>query len=85
MQQSEIINKIGFQQLTCKSPGCSFSVKEIYFIESMTQKTNAINGVTFIRNNGASYYLCPKCNAKNIVTKQGEKIIIEKIISFELA
>jgi len=85
MQQSEIITKIDFPQLTCQNPGCSFSLKEIYFIEDMTQKTNAIDGVTFIRNNGTSYYLCPKCNAKNIVTKQVEKIIIEKIISFKLA
>lgn len=85
MQQSEIINKIGFQQLICKSPGCNFSLKEICFVEDMTHKTNAIDGVTFIRNNGSSYYLCPKCNAKNIVTKQIEKIIIEKIINFKLA
>jgi Zn finger protein HypA/HybF involved in hydrogenase expression len=85
MQQSEIIKSTGFQRLTCKNPGCNFLLKEICFFEGWTQKTNVSDGVTFTRNNGSSYYLCPKCNAKNIVTKQGEKIIIEKIISFELA
>lgn len=85
MQQIESKNNKGFQRLTCKNPKCSFLLKEIYFFEGWTQKTNASDGVTFIRNNGSSYYLCPKCNAKNIVTKQGDKIIIEKIISFELA
>jgi len=84
MQQSEIIKKIGFQRLTCKRPGCNFLLREIGFFEDLTQKANAIDGVTCIRNNGSSYYLCPKCNAKNIVTKQGEKIIIEKIIRYEM-
>ena len=85
MQQIEIIKNTGFQRLTCRNPGCSFLLKEIYFFEGWIQKTNTIDGVIFIRNNGSSYYLCPKCNAKNIVAKQGDKIIIEKIISFELA
>jgi len=85
MQQSEIINKIGLQRLTCKRPGCNFLLREIVFFEDWAQNANAIDGVTCIRNNGSSYYLCPKCSAKNIVTKQGEKIIIEKIISVELA
>jgi len=85
MQQSEKVNKIGFQRVICKNPGCNFLLKEIYFYEDWAQKTNDSEGVTFIRNNGLSYYLCPKCNAKNIVTKQGEKIIIEKITCFELS
>lgn len=85
MQKSEIINNIGFQLLTCKNQRCNFLLKEIYFFEGWTQKATVSAGVTCIRNNGSSYYLCPKCNAKNIVAKQGEKIIIEKIISFELA
>ena len=85
MQQSEKVKKIGFQRVICKNPGCNFLLKEIYFFEDRTQKTNAIDGVTCIRNNGSIYYLCPKCKAKNIVTKQGEKIIIEKIIGFELS
>jgi hypothetical protein len=85
MQQSEIIKNIGFQRLTCKNQGCNFLLKEIYFFEGWTQKTNVSEGVTCIKNNGSCYYLCPRCNAKNIVTKQGVKIIIEKIISFELA
>ena len=84
MQQSEIIKNIGFQRLACKNPGCNFLLKEIYFFEDWTQKTNDSDGVTCIRNNGSSYYLCPKCKAKNIVTKQGEKIIIEKIIRYEM-
>ena len=85
MQQNEIIKNIGFQHLTCKHPGCNYLLKEIYFFEGWTTNSNESEGVKFIRNNGASYYLCPKCNAKNIVTQQGETIIIEKIVSFELA
>jgi hypothetical protein len=85
MQQGGIIKNIGFQRLTCKNPGCNFLLKEVCFYEGWTQKNNVSEGVTFIRNNGASYYLCPRCNAKNIVTRQGEKIIIEKITGFELA
>ena len=85
MQQSGIIKNIGFQRLTCKNPECNFLLKEICFYDGWTQKNTVSDGVTFISNNGTSYYICPKCNAKNIVTKQGEKIIIEKIISFKLA
>jgi len=85
MQKSEIIKNMGFQRLTCKKQGCNFLLKEIYFYEGWTQKANVSAGVKFIKNNGSSYYLCPKCNAKNIVIKQGEEIIIDRIISFELA
>jgi hypothetical protein len=85
MQHSGIMKNIGFQRLTCRNPGCSYVLKEVCFFEGWAQMNTISDGVTFIKDNGASYYLCPKCNAKNIVTEQGEKIIIEKITGFELA
>jgi Zn finger protein HypA/HybF involved in hydrogenase expression len=84
MKQSGIEKKMGLQRLICKNPGCNYLLKEIYFIEGWTKRTNGKDTASLITNNGSSFYLCPKCKAKNIVIREGEKIILEKIISFEL-
>ncbi len=84
MKHSGIEKKIGLQRLICKNPGCNYLLKEIYFIEGWLKRTNGKNMASFITKNGSSYYLCPKCKAKNIVIQEGEKIILEKIIRFEL-
>jgi Zn finger protein HypA/HybF involved in hydrogenase expression len=73
---------IGFQRLTCKKPDCKYLLKKINFSETWEQ-TIVENGVSLIRNNGSSYYICPRCKSKNFVIFEGEKIILEKIIKFE--
>ena len=73
---------IGYQRLFCKRPDCKYLLKKIYFFETW-EKTIGKNGVSLIRNNGSSYYVCPSCKSKNIVTFEGDKIILEKIIRFE--
>ena len=73
----------GFQTLRCKKPGCSYLLKEIHFFENWTASTVTNNNAPFIEKNNEAYYLCPKCKAKNIIVRQGEKIILEKIIRFE--
>lgn len=80
---------IGFQRLLCKNPGCGYLFKEIYFFENwLTRritKTTVDNRVPLIKNNGAIYYFCPRCRAKNIVAQQGKKVILEKIVDVELS
>jgi Zn finger protein HypA/HybF involved in hydrogenase expression len=73
---------IGYQRVCCKKPDCKYLLKEIYFSETWG-KIIGKNGVSLIRNNGSSYYVCPRCKAKNFVVFEGEKIILEKIIKFE--
>ena len=73
---------IGYQRLFCKRPDCKYLLKKIYFSETW-EKTIGENGVSLIRNNGSSYYVCPSCKSKNFVTFEGVKIILEKIIRFE--
>ena len=73
---------IGYQRLCCKRPDCKYLLKKIYFSETW-EKTIGENGVSLIRNNGSSYYVCPRCKSNNIVIYEGEKIILEKIIKFE--
>lgn len=73
---------IGYQRLCCKRPDCRYLLKKIYFSETW-EKTIVKNGVSLIRNNGSSYYVCPSCKSKNFVTFEGDKIILEKIIRFE--
>ena len=73
---------IGYQRVCCKKPDCKYLLKEIYFSETW-EKTIGENAAALIRNNGNSYYVCPRCNAKNFVTFEGEKITLEKIIKFE--
>ncbi|MCX5894859.1 MAG: hypothetical protein NTZ51_03370 [Proteobacteria bacterium] len=75
---------IGFQRLVCKNPECRFLLKKIYFCEGWEKKSNGDNGASLVKNNGSSYYVCPKCKAKNFVIQQGEKIILEKIVRCEL-
>lgn len=58
--------------------------KEIYFSANWTAITALDSGVPLTCNDGAPYYLCPQCTAKNIVIRQGEKIILEKIVRFEI-
>jgi len=73
---------IGYQRVCCKKPDCKYLLKEIYFSETW-EKIIGKNGVSLIRNNGSSYYVCPSCKSKNFVVFEGEKIILEKIIKFE--
>ena len=73
---------IGYQRLCCKRPDCRYLLKKIYFSETW-EKTIDKNGVSLIRNNGSSYYVCPSCKSKNFVTFEGVKRILEKIIRFE--
>jgi Zn finger protein HypA/HybF involved in hydrogenase expression len=82
MDTSEKI--LGSQRLVCKNPECGYLLKKIYFLEGWQKKSNGNNGVSLVRNNGSSYYECPQCGAKNYIVQQGEKIILEKIIRFEL-
>jgi len=82
METSEKI--LGSQRLVCKNPECGYLLNKIYFIEGWEKKSNDGNGVPPVRNNGASYYECPQCRAKNYIVEQGEKIILEKIVRFEL-
>ena len=73
---------IGYQRLSCKKPDCKYLLKKIYFSETW-EKTIGENGVSVIRNNGSSYYICPSCKSINFVAYEGEKIILEKIIKFD--
>jgi len=82
MDTSEKI--LGSQRLVCKNPECGYLLKKIFFLEGWGKKSNGDNGVSLVRNNGSSYYECPQCRAKNYIVKQGEKIILEKIVRFEL-
>jgi Zn finger protein HypA/HybF involved in hydrogenase expression len=75
---------LGSQRLVCKNPACGYLLKKIYFLEGWEKKSNGDNGVSLVRNNGSSYYECPQCRSKNYIVKQGEKIILEKIVRFEL-
>jgi len=82
MDTSEKI--LGSQRLVCKNPECGYLLKKIYFLEGWEKKSNGNNGVSLVRNNGSSHYECPQCKAKNYIVLQGEKIILEKIVRFEL-
>jgi Zn finger protein HypA/HybF involved in hydrogenase expression len=73
---------IGFQRLSCKKPDCKYLLKKINFSETGEQCI-VENGVSLIRNNGSSYYVCPRCKSKNFAIFEGDKIILEKIIKFE--
>jgi Zn finger protein HypA/HybF involved in hydrogenase expression len=84
MEHNDTDRIIGFQKLVCKNPACHNIIKEIYFFEGWEKRTNGNNGAVLVKNNGSSYYVCPKCSAKNFITQQGEKIIIEKIIRYEV-
>jgi Zn finger protein HypA/HybF involved in hydrogenase expression len=84
MEQDRTEKSIGFQRLACKKPGCSYLFKEIYFSPNWTAVTAQDSGVALTRTDGEQYYLCPQCTAKNIVIRQGEKIILEKIVRFEI-
>jgi hypothetical protein len=84
MEQDRTEKSIGFQRLACKNPGCSYVFKEIHFFADWTAITAQDSDVPLTRNTGALYYLCPQCKAKNIVIRQGEKILIEKIVRFEI-
>jgi hypothetical protein len=75
---------LGSQRLVCKNPGCGYLLKKIYFLEGWEKKSNGNNGVSLVRNNGSSYYECPQCKAKNYIVQQGEKILLEKIVRYEL-
>jgi Zn finger protein HypA/HybF involved in hydrogenase expression len=84
MKQDNLEESIGFQRLACKNPGCIYVFKEIHFFENWTATMALDSGVPLTRDDGALYYLCPRCKAKNIVIRQGEKIILEKIVHFEV-
>jgi len=56
-----------------QKPGCSYLFKEIYFSANWTAITALDSGVPLTCNDGAPYYLCPQCTAKNIVIRQGKK------------
>jgi Zn finger protein HypA/HybF involved in hydrogenase expression len=75
---------IGFQRLFCKNPECRYLLKTFYLLENWQIKSNGTNDVALIKNNGSRYYRCPECKAKNHIVLQGEKIFLEKIITYEL-
>jgi hypothetical protein len=83
MQQIRIEQLLGFQRLSCKKPGCGYLFKEIHFSAGWAATPVLDSGVALTNNGAAPYYLCPQCKTKNIVSRQGEKIILEKIIRFE--
>jgi Zn finger protein HypA/HybF involved in hydrogenase expression len=83
MDTSEKI--LGSQRLVCKNPECGYLLKKIYFLEGWEKKSNGNNGVSLVKNNGSSYYECPQCKAKNYIVQQGEKIILEKIVRYEMS
>lgn len=85
MEQSGIEKNIGFQRLLCKKPGCGYLFKELYFFNNWITRTTVDNGAPVIKNNGVTYYLCPRCKSKNIVVLQGEKVILEKIVDVKLS
>ena len=84
MEHDRTEKSIGFQRLACINPGCSYLFKEIHFSADWTAITAQDSGVPLTRSAGALYYLCPQCAAKNIVIRQGEKILLEKIVRFEI-
>ena len=84
MDKREAESMIALQKQTCKNQECQYILKEIYFYEGWEKRCNRDNGVSLVRNNGSSYYVCPLCKAKNFVIHQGEKIILEKIVRCEL-
>jgi Zn finger protein HypA/HybF involved in hydrogenase expression len=85
MEQGTAANTIGYQRLVCKNPGCGYLFKEIYFSATWTATTARDSGVPLTETDGARYYLCPQCRAKNMVCRQGERIILEKIVHAERA
>ena len=72
---------IGFQRLICKNPACQHLFKTIVFIEGGETR---VAGEMVRKSNGSSYYVCPKCKAHNFIILQGEKIILEKIVSYAM-
>jgi hypothetical protein len=80
---------LGFQRLFCQNPRCGFLFKEISFFENWITKKitkdTVDNGAPLIKKNRVTYYLCPRCKAKNIVVLQGEKVMLEKIVDVELS
>ena len=72
---------IGYQRLICKNPSCQQVLKIIEFIEGGETR---IHGEIKLRSNGAGYYVCPKCKAHNFIILEGEEIILEKIIRYEM-
>jgi Zn finger protein HypA/HybF involved in hydrogenase expression len=81
MFSSKAEKVIGFQRLTCKNPSCRHILKTIEFIEGWKTR---VHGEIKLKSNGASYYVCPKCKAHNFIILEGEEIILEKIISYEM-
>jgi hypothetical protein len=84
MSENEPLDVLGFQKITCKNPQCQNLFKTVHFLEGWNKKTIINNGSVLIQNDEEPYYACSKCGSKNYVMFQGEKIIIEKIIRFEL-
>ena len=72
---------IGFQRLICNNPACQHLFKTIVFIEGGETR---VAGEMVRKSNGSSYYVCPKCQAHNFIILQGEKIILEKIVSYAM-
>ncbi len=85
MEKIPTEKSIAFQRLVCNNPECQHLLKEIFFFDGWEKRTNGNNGSSLIKNNGSSYYLCPKCRAKNYIIQQGEKIILEKIVRCEFS
>jgi Zn finger protein HypA/HybF involved in hydrogenase expression len=74
-------NAIGFQRLICKNPVCQHVLKIIEFLEGWETR---VYGEIKLISNGAGYYVCPKCKAHNFIILEGENILLEKIISYEM-
>ena len=76
-------NVVGFQRLLCKNSVCNYLLKTIYFYEGWKKRSSENDRVLLVTDDSTSYYVCPRCRAKNYVIKQGEKILLEKIVHYE--
>ncbi|MCX5895875.1 MAG: hypothetical protein NTZ51_08610 [Proteobacteria bacterium] len=70
-------NVVGFQRLLCKNSACNYLLKTIYFYEGWEKRASEDDRVLLVTDDSISYYVCPRCRAKNYVIKQGEKILLE--------
>ncbi len=75
---------IGFQRIKCMNPACKHVLKDIEFIEGGETRLHGESILSVVDSHSARYYICPKCKAKNFVILEGENILLEKIISYEL-
>ena len=74
---------LGFHRLICKNRSCQHVLKIIEFIEGWKTRVRG-ESLVIVQTKSERYYVCPKCKAKNFVILEGENVILEKIVSYEL-